>query len=141
MTSVLDGILAKPAMYCGQSLASIDAFSLFFAGLSLGLMVNRHLTSADSNAIMAFGRFMRQHLHGSDKNCHWEYDLLAKTGSHGAAVGAASALLLHFRDRLSAKGVDRIDDVLREADKVTVYLGDDGKYHVAPIAPAGGTRK
>lgn len=141
MTSVLDGILAKPTMYVGQPLASIDALSLFLAGLALGLTVKQHLTPAESDAIMAFGRFMRQHLHGTDKNCHWEYDLLAKEGSQDAAVGAASALLLHFRDRLSTEGVDRIDDVLREADKVTVFLGDDGKYHVAPIAPAGGTRK
>jgi hypothetical protein len=133
MQSPLESILAKPHMYCGKQFSSIDEFSLFFHGLSVGLSLNQNTPTADAAAIAGFGGFMRHYLHGRNKNCHWEYDLLSEVGSHDHAVQSASVLLLHFRDLLSTEGVDRIDQVLMKAKDVRAYWGADRKFHVQNI--------
>jgi hypothetical protein len=133
MQSPLEGILAKPQMYCGKPFSSIDEFSLFFHGLSLGLSLSRDIPAADAAAIAGFGRFMRHYLHGCDKNGHWEYDLLAREGSHDYAVRSASVLLLYFRDRLNAEGVEGIERVLMKAKDVRAYLGSDRQFHVREV--------
>jgi hypothetical protein len=131
MQALLEHILAKPDMYCGKRFETIDEFSLFFAGLSVGLLANGAASIEDQRVLGHFGAFMRHHRHGENKNCHWEYDLLAREGSHRAAVASAVAFMRFLRSQIGADGDDKIDDLLGRANRIHAHRLPDGQMGIS----------
>ena len=123
--TLLESLLGRPAMYVGVTPKSMDEVKLLLNSFSVGLDLGSQLKSEERAAIKHFGRFMRFYLHGEDKNCCWEYDMLSLVGDQSLAIEQIYSLLLEFRNQIRDQGIDSLESIILDASRLRFNQRED----------------